>query len=280
MLYHYLDHKRKESSAQVHATYLVSGKFVDNGQTVRTVLDNNLNATLCLCWWCCSSGSPGVCCQRRPVGRCVTMHLLSCCTQTFGPSFPLAEETCGCWFVLQTLNPGWARPSVSTFTACRKPYWRTAVRSTASIMMPWRTICRTAAGCGFTRPHLRHIKVPPTFWHFMPLPISRYGAVRCSSAVPMSSLELQQARGARQALPPEPEQKKSSANTDTNVVSKPPRKPQKGIMGMFASKAAPKAQESSRGNKSEQEEAAQVWFCHHWVLKGILRGAVLFSQLF
>lgn len=34
MLYHYLDHKRKESSAQLHATYLVSGKFVDNGQTV------------------------------------------------------------------------------------------------------------------------------------------------------------------------------------------------------------------------------------------------------
>lgn len=76
MLYHYLDHKRKESSAQVHATYLVSGKFEDNGQTVRTVLDNNLNATPCLCWWCCSSGSPGVCCQRRPVGRCVVMYLL------------------------------------------------------------------------------------------------------------------------------------------------------------------------------------------------------------
>lgn len=38
MLYHYLDHKRKESSAQLHATYLVSGKFVDNGQTVRPVV--------------------------------------------------------------------------------------------------------------------------------------------------------------------------------------------------------------------------------------------------
>lgn len=37
MLYHYLDHKRKESSAQLHATYLVSGKFVDNGQTVRNI---------------------------------------------------------------------------------------------------------------------------------------------------------------------------------------------------------------------------------------------------
>lgn len=39
MLYHYLDHKRKESSAQLHATYLVSGKFVDNGQTVRSSPD-------------------------------------------------------------------------------------------------------------------------------------------------------------------------------------------------------------------------------------------------
>merc|ERR1712035_32371 len=37
MLYHYLDHKRKESSAQLHATYLVSGKFVDNGQTSHKV---------------------------------------------------------------------------------------------------------------------------------------------------------------------------------------------------------------------------------------------------
>ncbi|XP_068427175.1 DNA polymerase delta subunit 3 isoform X2 [Clinocottus analis] len=37
MLFHYLDHKRKESSAQLHATYLVSGKFVDNGQTSHKV---------------------------------------------------------------------------------------------------------------------------------------------------------------------------------------------------------------------------------------------------
>ncbi|XP_018591882.2 DNA polymerase delta subunit 3 isoform X3 [Scleropages formosus] len=38
MLYHYLDHKRKESSAsQLHATYLVSGKFVENGNTSHKV---------------------------------------------------------------------------------------------------------------------------------------------------------------------------------------------------------------------------------------------------
>ncbi|TNN41005.1 DNA polymerase delta subunit 3 [Liparis tanakae] len=37
MLFHYLDHKRKESSAQLNATYLVSGKFVDNGQSSHRV---------------------------------------------------------------------------------------------------------------------------------------------------------------------------------------------------------------------------------------------------
>ena len=35
MLYHYLDRKRNESSALLHATYLVSGKFVNNDTTVR-----------------------------------------------------------------------------------------------------------------------------------------------------------------------------------------------------------------------------------------------------
>ncbi|XP_077471572.1 DNA polymerase delta subunit 3 [Stigmatopora argus] len=38
MLYHYLDYKRKESSAQLHATYLVSGKCVDNGQMSHKLL--------------------------------------------------------------------------------------------------------------------------------------------------------------------------------------------------------------------------------------------------
>ncbi|XP_034021688.1 DNA polymerase delta subunit 3-like [Thalassophryne amazonica] len=37
MLFHYLDHKRKESAAQLHATYLVSGKFMENGQASHKV---------------------------------------------------------------------------------------------------------------------------------------------------------------------------------------------------------------------------------------------------
>lgn len=58
MLYHYLDHKRKESSAQIHATYLVSGKSVDDGQTVRTITNHHTEAELhgnvCSCWWAVS----------------------------------------------------------------------------------------------------------------------------------------------------------------------------------------------------------------------------------
>lgn len=77
MLYHYLDHKRKESSARIHATYLVSGKSVDDGQTVRaTTNDEDWAAGAGKCvlvlMSCLSSGSPGVCCQRRPAGRCAT----------------------------------------------------------------------------------------------------------------------------------------------------------------------------------------------------------------
>lgn len=52
MLYHYLDHKRKESSAQIHATYLVSGKSVDDGQMVRTITNNKkteIDVNVCLC---------------------------------------------------------------------------------------------------------------------------------------------------------------------------------------------------------------------------------------
>uniref|UniRef100_A0A8K9UC96 DNA polymerase delta subunit 3 n=1 Tax=Oncorhynchus mykiss TaxID=8022 RepID=A0A8K9UC96_ONCMY len=37
MLYHYLDRKRNESSALLHATYLVSGKFVNNDTTCHKV---------------------------------------------------------------------------------------------------------------------------------------------------------------------------------------------------------------------------------------------------
>lgn len=79
MLYHYLDHKRKESSAPLHATYLVTGKFVDNGQTVSymTYLDllyDYLHMQAFHLIWDVHdvvSESQGVSCQRGPTGRCV-----------------------------------------------------------------------------------------------------------------------------------------------------------------------------------------------------------------
>lgn len=86
------------------------------------------------------------------------------------------------------------------------------------------------------------------------LPGCRYSAIRCASAVPMSSVELQQARDVSRAPAPEPEQKKAVLNGD----AKPPAKPQKGIMGMFGNKAAPKAVASSKEVKSEPKEEEEV----------------------
>lgn len=87
----------------------------------------------------------------------------------------------------------------------------------------------------------------------------RYSAIHCASAVPMSSVELQQARDISRAPAVEPEQKKTVANGDM----KPLAKPQKGIMGMFGNKAAPKAVDSNKDVKpepKEEEQAATVSF--------------------
>lgn len=90
----------------------------------------------------------------------------------------------------------------------------------------------------------------------------RYSAIHCASAVPMSSPELQQAREIHRAATPEPERKKSGINGEANVASKPSAKPQKGIMGMFASKTAPKTQDNGKDIKSERrEDAPVVRFC-------------------
>lgn len=47
-------------------------------------------------------------------------------------------------------------------------------------------------------------------------------------------------------------------NGNSGVTSKPPTKPQKGIMGMFANKPTPKTQDSSKEIKSEEKEDAAV----------------------
>lgn len=90
----------------------------------------------------------------------------------------------------------------------------------------------------------------------------RYSAIHCAGAVPMSSPELQRAREIHRAATVEPEHKKSTINGEAHVASKPSAKPQKGIMGMFANKTAPKTQDNGKDMKSEQrEDAAVVRFC-------------------
>ncbi|XP_041659685.1 DNA polymerase delta subunit 3 isoform X2 [Cheilinus undulatus] len=173
MLYHYLDHKRKESSAQLHATYLVSGKCEDNGQKshkVSVVREEQLEDF------------------KSKMSLIVSVHVYSVQKALLKDSGPLYS-------------------------------------------VDYDAMKDNLKNC------------------------SRYSAIRCASAVPMSSLELQQAREMQQAPTPEPEHKKPSMNGDmVNGTSKPPAKPQKGIMGMFANKTAPKNQDADKDIKTEQKE--------------------------
>lgn len=84
----------------------------------------------------------------------------------------------------------------------------------------------------------------------------RYSAISCADAVPVSS--ALQAGDVQRAPTPEPENRKLCANGDADVASKPSTKPQKGIMGMFANKSAPKKQDSGKAVTSEQKEDAPV----------------------
>ncbi|XP_076601273.1 DNA polymerase delta subunit 3 isoform X2 [Chaetodon auriga] len=176
MLFHYLDHKRKESSAQLHATYLVSGKFVDNGQTshkVSVVKEDQLEDF------------------KSKLSLIVSVHVYSVQKALLKDSGPLYS-------------------------------------------VDYDAVKDNLKNC------------------------SRYSAIRCAGAVPMSSLELQQAREIHRAPTPEPEHKRSVVNGEANGASKPSTKPQKGIMGMFANKTAPKNQDNGKDIKSEQADAPVV----------------------
>ncbi|XP_056247716.1 DNA polymerase delta subunit 3 [Seriola aureovittata] len=176
MLYHYLDHKRKESAAQLHATYLVSGKFVDNGQTshkVSVVREDQLEDF------------------KAKMSLIVSVHIYSVQKALLKDSGPLYS-------------------------------------------VDYDAVKDNLKNC------------------------SKYSAIRCNSAVPMSSLELLQSREMQQAPAPEPVVKKTAMNGEANAASKPSTKPQKGIMGMFANKAAPKNQDGGKEVKSEQKEDAPV----------------------
>ncbi|KAJ8342813.1 hypothetical protein SKAU_G00327410 [Synaphobranchus kaupii] len=85
---------------------------------------------------------------------------------------------------------------------------------------------------------------------------SKYSAIRCTSAVPMSPAELQRAQEVAQAPPAaaETESNRSALNGHAPQASKPATKQPKGIMGMFANKSTPKTQECSKEVKMEVEE--------------------------
>ncbi|XP_068590902.1 DNA polymerase delta subunit 3 [Cebidichthys violaceus] len=176
MLFHYLDHKRKESSAQLHATYLVSGKFVDNGQTshkVSVVKEEQLEDF------------------KSKMSLIVSVHIYSVQKALLKDSGPLYS-------------------------------------------VDYDAVKDNLKNC------------------------SRYSAIHCASAVPMSSVELQQTREIQRAPTPEPENKKPGMNGEASRASKPSAKSQKGIMGMFTNKSAPKNQDSGKDVKSEQKEEAPV----------------------
>ncbi|XP_074962529.1 DNA polymerase delta subunit 3 isoform X4 [Phalacrocorax aristotelis] len=91
---------------------------------------------------------------------------------------------------------------------------------------------------------------------------SKFSAIHCAAAVPRTSAEVSQAQTSLQAG--------SQTQSDTNAVSVPvvnghgpstakqSSQQPKGIMGMFAAKAASKPQDTNKENKAEAKEAPGV----------------------
>ncbi|XP_054881299.1 DNA polymerase delta subunit 3 isoform X2 [Poeciliopsis prolifica] len=176
MLYHYLEYKRKESSPQLHATYLVSGKLEDKGQMchkVSVVREDQLEDF------------------KSKMSLVVSVHVYSIQKALLKDSGPLYS-------------------------------------------VDYDAVKDNLKNC------------------------SRYSAIRCARAVPMSAVELQQVQEIQQAPPSAPENKKSTMNGDANMASKPSTRAQKGIMGMFANKSAPKSQDNSKEVKPEPKEESPV----------------------
>lgn len=82
------------------------------------------------------------------------------------------------------------------------------------------------------------------------LDCNRYSAIRCPAAVPLSTAEPQQARETQQTPPPEVHKRES--NSGAKTCPKP-----KGIMGVFANKAASKTQET-KAEPRDEEPAVEV----------------------
>ncbi|XP_056149407.1 DNA polymerase delta subunit 3 isoform X2 [Lampris incognitus] len=176
MLFHYLDHKRKESSAQLHATYLVSGKFIENGQTthrVSVVREEQLEDV------------------KSKMNLTVSVHVYSVQKAVLKDSGPLYS-------------------------------------------VDYDAVKDNLKNC------------------------SRYSAIQCASAVPMSSAEVEQAREKMQTPVPEPQIVKSGTNGHASLASKPSTKQPKGIMGMFANKTTTKNQDGGKEIKLESKKDVPV----------------------
>ncbi|CAL8316999.1 unnamed protein product [Gadus morhua 'NCC'] len=175
MLFHYLDHKRKESSAPLHATYLVTGKWVENGNTshkVTVVREEQLEDV------------------KSKMSLTVSVHVYSVQKASLKDSGPLYSVDYDA--VKDNLN------------SC-----------------------------------------------------SRYSAIKCADAVPFAPGDTRPAGDSLQFPPPDPNQIRAPSfdGPGNQTTSKPAAKPQpKGIMGLFASKAAPKKQEPGKEIKVEQKE--------------------------
>uniref|UniRef100_A0A3Q2PKP6 DNA polymerase delta subunit 3 n=1 Tax=Fundulus heteroclitus TaxID=8078 RepID=A0A3Q2PKP6_FUNHE len=168
-------HKRKESSPQLHATYLVTGKLEDNGQTshrVAVIREDQLEDF------------------KSKMSLLVSVHVYSVQKALLKDSGPLYS-------------------------------------------VDYDAVKDNLKNC------------------------SKYSAIRCPNAVPMSAVELQQVQEIQRAPPSVPESKRSAMSGDAGVASKPSSKPPKGIMGMFANKSAPKNQDSSKEVKPEQKESSK-----------------------
>uniref|UniRef100_A0A1A8KRC6 DNA polymerase delta subunit 3 n=1 Tax=Nothobranchius kuhntae TaxID=321403 RepID=A0A1A8KRC6_NOTKU len=176
MLYHYLENKRKESSPELHATYLVSGKLVDKGQTchkVSVVREDQLEDF------------------KSKMNLIVSVHVYSVQKALLKDSSPLYN-------------------------------------------VDYDALKDNLKNC------------------------SRYSAIQCSKAVPMSPVELQQARETERAPASAPESQKSGVSGGSSVASKPSAKTQKGIMAIFAKQPTPKNQESSKPEQREESPMLEV----------------------
>ncbi|XP_066555192.1 DNA polymerase delta subunit 3 isoform X2 [Amia ocellicauda] len=184
MLYHYLDQKRKESSAsRLHATYLVSGKFTQNGSTshkVAVVREDQLEDV------------------KSKMVTPASVHVYSVQRAVLKDSGPLFSTD-------------------------------------------YDTVKENLKNC------------------------SKYSAIQCANAVPMSSAEILRVQAAAQGTPPASEGQQAASKPALNGHSAPTSKPAsqqpKGIMGMFTAKSSPKSQEANTEVKMEVKEdtgAAEV----------------------